>query len=282
MSLDRMAEALMGAPPAPIRGDAVFKGFYGIKRMVLMNVGLKHERNSRFTRFSMLVGPDVAQGITRQSLGNKTRTNIFAMGLENGRRVTIGASAKGRLWSHAVAHDLSRWVAWCAEIGSRIRNPAANPDTVLAGALVPEEVDARPAVVPLFIDWGWNVMARAEEAVIITIDGSEVPLLETNLEIVNHSAQGRIAFRLITDFGTRDFEMDFLGKTQGVRYVQTGRSAVRIRAGRREMLLTDWLAGDDPIVIFADGSQLQGHVLCKPQAAPAPAPLDDQQPTFPK
>lgn len=277
MSLDRMAEALMGAPPAPIRGDAVFKGFYGIKRMVLMNVGLKHERNSRFTRFSMLVGPDVAQGITRQSLGNKTRTNIFAMGLENGRRVTIGASAKGRLWSHAVAHDLSRWVAWCAEIGSRIRNPAANPDTVLAGALVPEEVDARPAAVPLFIDWGWKVMARPEEAVIITIGGSEVPLLETSLEIVNHSAQGRIAFRLITDFGTRDFEMDFLGKTKGVRYVQTGGSPVHIRAGRREMLLTDWLSGDDPMVIFADGSQLQGHVLCKPQAAPALAPLDDQQ-----
>lgn len=277
VSLDGLAQALMGADPVPVRGDEVFKAFYGIKRMVLMNVGLKHELNSRFTRFSMLVGPDVAQGIVKSSLANKTRTNIFAIGLVRGRRVTIGASAKGRMWSHAVAHDISRWVAWCGELGRRITDPAANPDTVLSGALVPEMASARPASVPLYIEWSPDLLSRPEEAVYLDLGDGEVVLLETSLELVVNGLGDPLRFTVATESLSREFAVEFLGDDKGVRYVQTSGFAVRIRAGRRSVLLTDWFSGDPPIIIFSDGSQLQGHVLCKPQLALPFAPLPDTQ-----
>lgn len=276
-SLDAMAAALMGGEPVPVRGDEVFKGFYGIRRMVLMNVGLKHELNSRFTRFSMLVGPDVAQAIGKATLANKTRTNIFAVGLERGRRTTIGASAKGRIWSHSVAPDISRWVAWCGELGRKLRDPAANSDTVLAGALVPQEVSARPASVPLYIEWSSDIAQRPEEAVHLEFDGQDVPLLHASLELVAGGNIGPLRFTVASEGASREFEVQFPGPGKGARYVQTGGSAVRIRAGRRRVLLTEWFEGDPPIIIFADGSQLQGSVLCKPQAAPSFAPLADAQ-----
>lgn len=276
-SLDGMASALMGTEAVPVRGDEVFKGFYGVKRMVLMNVGLKHTLNSRFTRFSMLVGPDVAQGIATASLANKTRTNIFTVGLDRGRRITIGASVKGRLWSHSVAQDISQWVAWCKELGLRFRNPAASAHTILAGALVPQVVTARPDHVPMYIEWGYSMLSRPEEAVHLHIGGVDVPLLEMSLELVTADKVGPLRFTVANEGASREFEVEPLGEDKGVRYVQTGGSPVRISVGRRTMLLTEWFGDDAPIIIFSDGSQLQWDVLFKPNTAPRFEPLPEGQ-----
>jgi len=106
-----LAELVCGDTVERITGQPVFRALYGINRLVLMNLGLKSVVG-RSIKFTMLAGSDVLEGITPAQAGTKTKTNLFALGYEDGERATLGCSLKGRLWSNRVAEDISEWAQW--------------------------------------------------------------------------------------------------------------------------------------------------------------------------
>lgn len=275
-SLVTLAEALTGGEVEHVQSEDVFRPFHQLTRMTLLNVGLKH-RSNRFTRFSMLVGPDVAEGISPSSLSGKSKTNVFVTGRDLGRKVTLGASTKGRIWSYARARDISEWVGWCQAIGQKIKDPTIKGEAVLEGAMVPTAVDQRPALMPLFVEWPDDILAKSETAVFLDMGGGEQPLLDASLTPVENDISEPLRFTLTLGSQVREFEVQFGPIDKGATFVQTAGSAVHIRTGSKRTLLTDWFNENPPCVVFADLSEMEGnwHFATRQQATLVPIRDED-------
>src|SRR3546814_8002442 len=114
-------------------------------RLVPTNVGLLDIR-SRSRRFTMHVGADVTEGLPLTEAHTKAQTNIFAYGYDGGDRTGIGASLKGRIWSHRVANTLKEWTDWCDHIGSKLQDDTISVDQVMKDFIRPVVVDRKSVV----------------------------------------------------------------------------------------------------------------------------------------
>jgi len=119
---------------------------------MLSTVGLKTAVSNHHIRYRMFAGVDVAEGIAGATTGTATKSNLFGVGYENGNSISIGCSYKGTIWAKWV-ETINYWKSWCDKQAEKILNSAIDTSDVLRGALVPEEITARPAVVPYRIDF---------------------------------------------------------------------------------------------------------------------------------
>lgn len=256
-----LAKAVAGNSAALVRGENIFRVLHGIKWPILMNLGLSHAVN-RAVRFTMHIGADIRNGLADPEIRNKRKANVFARGYEEGGRTTIGCSYRGRIWSYRIARDISEWVEWCKNVGTKLLDGGIHLNDLFAGAIIPEAVTDRPAVVPIYIEWGERLLQRSEEVVQIEIAGQITPLLEVGLELTTVSAAGPLRFRVFTEPASAEYEVRF--NAGGVDYVALGQE-VRILLGRRWRLLGEYLRNEDvPIVRFADGSFLVYAELFRP------------------
>ncbi|MBV8517678.1 MAG: DEAD/DEAH box helicase family protein [Acidobacteria bacterium] len=128
-----LARAVAGEDVTLIKGQDVFRTFSGITRLKLQNVGLS-EQLGRNVRYTGRMGADVASALT-DVIKRKGRKSVLAGGgFENGHRATIGASRRGRVWSHQ-RENVARFITWCDEVGQKLLDTTIDPDEVLKGTL---------------------------------------------------------------------------------------------------------------------------------------------------
>jgi hypothetical protein len=90
------------------------------------------------------MGSDVGPGVP-EAQRHRTRKSVFSgSGYEGGARATVGASRKGRIWSHR-RERVDQLVAWCKAIGTKLLDNRIDPDEVLKGTLESQTVLERPA-----------------------------------------------------------------------------------------------------------------------------------------
>lgn len=139
-----LAQAVASAEAKIIEGEPIFRGFHGIERLTFHNVGL-HYRGSTKQRFRMSTGLDVGEAITPIEQSGATKCNLFAVGYERGRRASIGASAKGRIWSMRSC-SIPDWRQWCAAVASKLLDNTIAENSFLNHTLIPTEIDRLPGV----------------------------------------------------------------------------------------------------------------------------------------
>lgn len=200
-----LAKAVCGTETRRITGENVYRVMAQVNRLVPTNVGVLDIRN-RARRFSMHVGADVTEGFPVAEAQTKTKTNIFAYGYEDGLRVSVGASLKGRIWSYRVADTLKEWVDWCNHVGRKLIDETISVDEVLRNFIRPQVVEERPVLVPLAIEWPWEVFRSTTEEVRVSQDGSEWPLVDTDLRISRLTTTGPIAFNVTTQEWSAEYE----------------------------------------------------------------------------
>jgi superfamily II DNA or RNA helicase len=99
-----LAKAVCGESATRITQDRVFRALGDLQRPTPTNVGVLDLRSGS-RRFSMHVGSDVFEGIPVAEQQSKSNTNIFVVAFDGGERVTMGASRRGRIWSHRRRHQ---------------------------------------------------------------------------------------------------------------------------------------------------------------------------------
>lgn len=190
---EELARAICGQTAKRIIGEAVYRAMYNLQRLVPTNVGLLDVRNQS-RRFSLLVGADVGEGFPVAEAQTKTKTNIFASGFENGEAVTVGASLKGRIWSFKVAHSLKHWVNWCNHIGRKVSDETISPNEVMGAFIRPVVLQDRPNLVPLAIEWPWEVWLNTSNETRVSHAGNSCSLLEAELRVIDFTTAGPIRF----------------------------------------------------------------------------------------
>lgn len=200
-----LAKAVCGNNVELISGEAVYRVMAGMKRLVPTNVGLLDIRNQS-RRFSMHVGADVIEGFPVAEAQTKTKTNIFAYGYENGERVSIGGSLKGRIWSHRVAPTIKHWKDWCDYVGGKVSDPGISVDEVMRGFIRPKVTETRPPYVALGLEWSPDIFVNVSEETRVERAGNDWPLIDVDLTITEFSDQGPIQF----DVSTPDWRAEYM------------------------------------------------------------------------
>ncbi len=224
---EKLAKAVCGESATRITGEKVYRLLAEVKRLVPTNVGVLDVRNAS-RRFSMHVGADVTEGFPVAEAQTKTKTNIFAYGFENGIKVSFGASLKGRIWSYRVAGNLSEWVDWCRAAGQKLVDDSIDIDSVFEHFIRPEVVESRPNLVPLGIEWPWNIHLRPTESLELHYENSTWPLIDADLELTSFSVSDPISFDVVTPQWRAPYVVTFPGDR--ISYIPTGTDVLVQRA----------------------------------------------------
>lgn len=268
---EELARAICGDDVNLIKGELVFRSLHNINRLVLTNLGLSDVINERL-RFSMHVGADISDALPDALRTNKRKSNLFAHGYEEGKRVTVGCSQKGRVWSMSTAEDLASWVDWCHGMGAKLRNDAISTRDVFTNVILPVEIKERPALVPLLVDWPDDFLKRSEDAITIIIDGEQVPFYEAELRVLTFKAEGPILFRVATPSKFADYNVKFTADS--VEYEPTGGFSAEVRIGRTTRPLGEWFRKEPPAIRFENGGYLEGTELFVPPHGAGRKPFD--------
>ena len=138
-----LAEAVAGTGATRFTGSTVYRVMADIDRLVPNTVGVL-DAHDQFRRFSMHVGADVTASFSQAEAGTKSQTNISGGGYRDGEHVSISASLKGRIWSHATARSLKDWTNWCDSVGDKLLDDSISIDRVIGQFILPVHLTGRP------------------------------------------------------------------------------------------------------------------------------------------
>lgn len=267
---DELAQAISRGTAELIKGEAAYRVMARVNRLVPTNVGVLDVR-SRSRRFSMHVGADVIEGFTEAEAQTKAKTNIFAFGFEEGMRVSLGASLKGRVWSYRAAPTLKHWVDWCDHIGPKMANEGISIDEVMRGFIRPRTLDSRPDLVPLAIEL-WEPLLSTSEETRVQTGNADAPLVDLDLRILDHTTTGPIAFTASADDVSAVYELDMSDGAMTYRARGVELQVFSRRGGARP--LSDYLRRTEPLLLLEqDAVVVAPGILLQPDRAIAPFDL---------
>lgn len=269
-SHEAFAKLVTGDNAELIKGSQVFRVFGGLNRLLLQTLGLSHTV-SRVIRFTMHVGLDVPAGLADAQTQNKVKTNIFGSGFSEGERITVGCSRKGRIWSRQTAPDLLSWIEWCRHVGAKLQNASFSEEDILKNSIIPVEIEARPDLMPLAIEWPDSFYMRTEEATRIYFGDKEFDFDQVGLELVEPALSKPIQFRIFTNDQSATYQIHF--SRTGALYSPVTNGLVNIGVGRRKRPLSEWFRQEPPIIRFEQDSFTKDNQLCRPYQ-PRMAPFD--------
>ena len=259
-----LAKAVCGDNVTLVKGQDVFKTFANVTRLRLQNVGLT-ELLGRNVRYTGRMGADVEGGVTDAQRQRAVKAVVSGSGFENGERVTVGASRKGRIWSHR-RERIDELIEWCRGIGVKLLDPNHDPARILEGTLQAEIVNDRPPVMPIAVDWPEEIYQAPESQWIFVLDGTSYPLTDLDIELSTQTLAGPIRFAIVSVTERAEFELEpFLdGNNPNYRYVKRSQGTAQVRRGgplARAYSCVEWFYDNPPVVWFANGASLEGNSL---------------------
>lgn len=268
-----LAKAIAGDDVVLVRGEAMFRGFHEVHRLVLMNLGLKHAL-SRNVQFTMYVGADILEALSTAQQANKVKSNMFGRGYELGARTSFGCSYKGRAWSYKRAADIGEWIEWCRSVGAKLTDESITTEAALRHVIVPKQVTARPSGVPLAVQWPDELLDRSESVVQFRVGDETAVLLDVGIEVVDPTADGPIRFRVFTEANSAEYELIFADGS--VEYRPTGVTSAEVIISRRTRSLSDFFREDPPAIHFSTGAFIMNDALFELPAEHRP-PFDRER-----
>lgn len=219
------------------------------------------------------MGADVEPVLTDVQRRRARKSVLSGTGYEGGEKVTVGASRRGRIWSFR-RERVDVLATWCKQIGAKLLDDGIDPDEVLKGTLEAKTVAARPAKMPIGIDWPEEMYKAPESTWRIVFGERSWPLTELSIELVGSSPNGTLRFTIASETERIELELELFEEDAGPNYRFVVRGDKRVQVGRGEraeaVSITEFFYGDPPMIWFADGSSLEGnqHVELKGRHPP--------------
>ncbi len=263
--LSALAKAVGGQDATLISGEGMFRVFNGLHRTVLHNVGL-YRRGQ--VRFQMLAGVDIGGHVSSAIQAGSAKSNLFAVGYDDGKKTNVGASFKGRVWSMSPT-SIPDWVAWSRKVSRKIVDNTIATNSFLQFTLIPREVDSRPnidvfAVLPP--DGLLPGDYHGEKK--ISVHGSAALYSQVDLAFdVNSQEETSLVIRLTVGADTQsDFRLQWDG---GFRVIHESGPRVKLLADSTEVSFEDYMTSHPPPLLLRDGSELVGKYHFKlPSTSP--------------
>jgi hypothetical protein len=252
-----LAKAIAGEDVELINEQAVFRSFAGINRLRLQNVGLT-EQLGRLVRYTGRMGADVEAGLTEAQKRNARKAVLSGTGFEDGNKVTVGASRKGRIWSFRRDH-VEVLVKWCKSIGAKVLDESIDPDEILKGTLESTTIATLPSSVPIAVDWPERIYKEPETFFSFVFEeNSEWPLLHTEISLVDSTEANELRFEIASGESRAEISLSLFEQagSSDYRYSVLGGKKIFVKHRSSLIRLQDFFYEEPPVFWFVDGSSL--------------------------
>lgn len=251
-SRKKIAEHLNSAASL-LNGDRVFKCFGNVERLVLQNAGLNKGRRGPL-RYVMYTGIDIESAINDLAQGASYKSNLFGKGYDQGSKVSIGCSYKGRIWSMESA-SISDWMTWCRHLGRKLNDQNIDPNRILDKVLRTKEITAVPNLTPVGIDWpDYFYEYGGLSIVVLEAHGGQISLDEAEITIVEYRT-GIIEFMVSCGRARAKYRYSITGSTYLINQVEGDTIYIQLRTSRTE--LAEYFSQEaSPTIYFEDGSKV--------------------------
>jgi superfamily II DNA or RNA helicase len=257
---ERLARAVTDDSATLVDGQQVFRAFSGVHRLRLQNVGLT-EQLGRNVRYTGRMGADIEPALPDVQRRHARKSVLAGSGYENGEKATIGASRRGRIWSHR-RERVDQLAAWCKQIGAKLLDSEIDPDEVLKGTLEPRRILQRPEKMPVSIDWPEEIYITPEAMWSLKIGERELALSEVSLEIISGSLEGPLQFAIVSEKERAELQLELFESEEVPSYrfsVSKGTRVLVCRQHAEPENVTEFFDKFAPVFWFSDGSQLEGN-----------------------
>ncbi|HEY5706787.1 MAG TPA: DEAD/DEAH box helicase family protein [Terrimicrobiaceae bacterium] len=254
-----LARAVGGKDVKLLEGERMFRAFSGINRLIFHNAGL-YRRGAKL-RFRMYTGLDIGEAISPTAQVGSSKSNLFGVGYDNGQRVSVGASHKGRVWSMS-SSSIPDWRQWCTYIARRIQDESIPTNDFLRHTLIPSEIDALPqkeffaAVLPA------ECYAAEAQDFRLFSDGKEVNFHD--FAILSHdriSDTEVLVYVGIADKQSATFQLRWGPQKGDFDVTQSLGNRLEIRKGTEGVTLAEFFRENPPALFATEGSEVRGASL---------------------
>ncbi|MDE0308553.1 MAG: helicase-related protein [Acidiferrobacterales bacterium] len=257
---EKLAKAICGDCAIRIHGENVYRILDGINRLMLANLGLSHPLG-RYIRYTMFVGSDITTQLNAASYSMKRKSNLFGLGYRGDGKVTVGCSAKGKIWSMQSAGDFSEWLDWCRLMGSKLIDESITTNSFIHNLIQQEVITERPAKPPIAVHWPESLLVEFEERIKFRFGSGEwVGFHNCEIDVAHHNESLPIRFTVSTETATATFEVRL--SEGGAEYPQIDGPPVLIDY-KEEQPVSELFKNDAPHIHFADGDFLIFNELFK-------------------
>lgn len=255
-----LAKSLCGNDVSIVVDPVVYRVFHGIKRMLLINVGLD-EHFGRQVKYTGRMGADVGSRLSASTKRGAKKAVLGAIGYEMGERISFGAAKRGRVWS-AQRLRVDTFATWCKHIGAKINDDTIDPDEVLKGTLIPKQVSSRPFVFPIGVEWPALILDAVESMTTLMWPTTNDKVTDVGIEMLNPTKDGELDIRVFSEKDSITVRLEIFqeGSSSDFRFSYVGPGSATIkRAG--DFDLCEFLTQNPPTIWFANGSSLEGNLL---------------------
>jgi len=246
-----------------ISGERVFRSLGRINRLMFQSLGVK-KHGRRNLSYAMYTGADVADALGISERAGSVKNNVSATGWEEGNKVAIGCSFKGRVWSREQG-SIPSLVHWCKAIGSKLVDDTINVADIIANVLVPLEVGGMPNEEVLTVEWPAELLGLSVERVAFASGGAEWPIYLVDIEY--RGKEGNSAYFALRTGDVSELATFTLtvGAERGFQVCQTGGNELSIKIGNHDFGASEYFSWYPPLIRFINLSELDGNLLIKPQ-----------------
>ena len=251
---EKLAEVVSLGTSSPINAEDVYRSLGNISRLKINNVGLK-EQLGKQRNFTMYTGEDIEPALSPVQLLNKIKSNIFGVGFENGDKVSIGCSYKGRVWTRKNG-NIEELINWCNYTGDKLLDETIDPNTILSGAIYPRTISNRPEFMPISVEWNDELYKKNEQSILIIHNDFTYPFDSFDLELHNPSETGDINIKLSNGRFRSIYRLEIVGDNFKFHNVE---NPLFIQFGSKVHNLSDYFYSYSPIIRFFNGAWLEGN-----------------------
>jgi len=262
-SFEGLAKAI-GAEKQII-GDVIFRGMGRIARLVFQNLGVK-KHGRRNLSYASYTGSEVVGALSQAEKSGSLKAMLSGVGWEGGRQVTIGCSAKGRVWSREQG-SVPRFNEWCELVGDKLVDTSIDTTKLIDNVLLPTVVTDIPDQEILTIEWPVEMLRQAEDRVSFNsgIQSGSQTTFELSTIRVDKKANS-IDFEIVEassgSWGTFRFT---LGGIEEFSVTQTSGNPITVSIGKLSQRLEEYFSSYPPLFRFMDLSELDANLHIVPQ-----------------
>ena len=251
---EKLAEAVSLGTASPINAEDVYRSLGNVTRLKINNVGLK-EQLGKQRNFTMYTGEDVEPALSPVQLANKIKSNIFGVGFENGEKVSIGCSYKGRVWTRKTG-NIEELINWCNDTGDKLLDETIDPNEILSGAIYPRTISTRPELMPISIEWNEEIYKKNEQAVFILHRDIGYPLDSIEVELYQPAETGDLQLQISSEQFSSIYKLEI--DDRNFRFVNV-ENPISIQFGAKTFSISEYFYSFSPIIRFFNGSWLEGN-----------------------
>ena len=252
---DKLAEALVGKNISLYNESDIYRVLHNVFQLELFNLGLKSHLDGPIS-FTMYAGNGIVKGLSEIDKGMHI-SNLFGTGYEDGEKITIGCSNKGRVWTKLVK-SIPDYCEWCDKIGSKLLDERIDTKNIFDFIQKPERISTFPSgKVPISIKWNEKFYYDPLSA----IDDSNL-LIDHNIELVAYTSN-TIDFDIITgnSISSYKLELDEDKNGRGYKYSLIKGNPIIVSQRKESKDIIDLFFEYPPIIWFQDNSKMYNDLF---------------------